>query len=186
MPVPVFAVGEVLTAANMNQVGLWKIASGPLSGTATNFAGCFPTDYTNFRIVVDQITLSAAPADLYWQLLSGTTAHTANYRWAFLGINAGGTSQNATQNSSQSEGFTGVSINSFAGAAVGSFTMDVFNPNVAERTYCHTSAIGVETSTTVRYGSSHNVSQTAYDGIRFLTNSATTVTGNVTIYGYRT
>jgi hypothetical protein len=186
MPVPNFSPGEVLTANAMDQVGLWKVASGALSGTATNFAGCFPTDYTNFRIVVDQIALSAAPATLYWQLLDGTTAHTIEYRWAFLGISAGGVNQNSTQNSNQTAGFTGVTINTLAGAVVASFTMDVFNANVAQRTYCHTSAIALETSTTIRYGSTHNIAQTAFDGIRFLTDSATTVTGKVTVYGYRT
>ena len=83
MPVPKFAVGEVLTAQAINQVGLWKIASNFLSGTATNFAGCFPTDYTNFRIVIDQIVFDTAPAELYYQFLNGTTAVNSNYRWAF-------------------------------------------------------------------------------------------------------
>jgi hypothetical protein len=186
MPVPDFSPGEVLTAAAMDSIGLWKIASGPLSSTATNFAGCFPTDYNNFRIVVDQITLSATSSSLYWQVLNGTTAQASNYRWAFLGINAGGTSQNAVQNTNQSAGFTGITITSLAGSKVSSLTMDVFNANIAEITYCHTSAISLQTSTTIRYGTSHQIDSTAFDGIRFLTDSATTFTGNVTIYGYRT
>jgi len=185
MPVPIFAVGEVLTAANMNQVGLWKIASGPLSGSATNFVGCFPTDYNNFRIVVDQVTLSAAPAELFYQFLNGTTAVNSNYRYAFLGLNALNTSQNANQSTVQTVAWTGIGIDSNPNLVLSTLTMDVIGPNIAARTLAHTSAIYFSGSNAFRYGVTMNNATTAFDGIRFLTNTATTATGNVTIYGYR-
>ena len=79
MPVPDFSPGEVLTAAAMDSIGLWKVASGTLSGTATNFVGCFTSDYTNYRIVVDGITFNTT-GDVYIQFLNNTTPNaTANY-----------------------------------------------------------------------------------------------------------
>jgi hypothetical protein len=185
MPVPIFAVGEVLTAANMNQVGLWKIASGPLSGTATNFEDCFPTDYDNFRIVIDQIVFDTAPADLYYQFLNGTTAAASNYRWGFLGLTVSNVNRD-NNSTSATECFTGVNITSFPNLVLGTLTMDVIGPNIAARTFAHTSAVGFVATNYFRYGVTLNNATTAFDGIRFLTNTAATVTGNVTIYGYRT
>jgi hypothetical protein len=186
MPVPNFSPGEVLTANAMDQVGLWKIASGALSGTATNFAGCFPTDFTNFRIVIDQIVFDAAPAELYYQFLNGTTAVNSNYRYAYLGLNALNTSQNANQNTVQTVAWTGIGINAFPNLVLATLTLDVIAPNVASRTFAHTSAIYFDSTNAFRVGLSMNNATTAFDGIRFLTNSAAQFTGKVTIYGYRT
>jgi hypothetical protein len=185
MPVPDFSPGEVLTAAAMDSIGLWKIASGPLSSTATNFAGCFPTDYNNFRIVVEQISFSAAPAELYYQFLNGTTAVNSNYRWGFLGLTVANASRNINEGTVQAQCFSGVNITLFPNLVLSTLTMDVIGPNIAERTFAHTSAIGFEPTNFFRYGITMNNATTAFDGIRFLTNSAATVTGNVTIYGYR-
>jgi len=186
MPVPNFSPGEVLTANAMDQVGLWKVASGPLSGTATNFAGCFPTDFVNFRIVIDQIVFDASPAELYYQFLNGTTAVNSNYRWAFVGLTANNLGKNANESTVQTQCFTGVSITSFANLVLSTLTMDVIGPNIANRTFAHTSAIGFESTNMFRYGVTMNNATTAFDGIRFLTNSAAQFTGKVTVYGYRT
>jgi hypothetical protein len=186
MPVPDFSPGEVLTAAAMDSIGLWKVASGALSSTATNFVDCFPTDYTNFRIVIDQIVFDAAPAELYYQFLNGTTAVNSNYRYAYLGLNASNASQNANQNTVQTVAWTGIGIGSFPNLVLSTLTLDVIAPNVASRTFAHTSAIYFATTNAFRVGLSMNNATTAFDGIRFLTDSATNVTGNVTIYGYRT
>jgi hypothetical protein len=186
MPVPDFSPGEVLTAAAMDSIGLWKIASGALSGTATNFVDCFPTDYTNFRIVIDQIVFDASPAELYYQFLNGTTAVNSNYRWAFVGLTANNLGKNANESTVQTQCFTGVSITSFANLVLSTLTMDVIAPNVAARTFAHTSAIGFESTNMFRYGVTMNNATTAFDGIRFLTNSAAQFTGKVTVYGYRT
>lgn len=78
MPVPVFSTGEVLTAANMNAVGLWRItgctvtSAGGTAATASNgvitvgtnntsltISSAFSSDFTNYRIVINGITGSA-------------------------------------------------------------------------------------------------------------------------------
>jgi hypothetical protein len=47
---PDFSSGAVLTAAQMNSVGLWKVASGSLSTATTNFQGCFTSDYRDIAL----------------------------------------------------------------------------------------------------------------------------------------
>jgi hypothetical protein len=168
-----------------NDSGLVLVTSGTLSSTATNFALCFPANFRNFRIVVDQVVFDTAPAELYYQFLNGTTAVNSNYRWAFLGLTANNLGKNANESSVQAQCFTGVSITSFANLVLSTLTMDVIGPNIAARTFAHTSAIGFESTNMFRYGVTMNNATTAFDGIRFLTNSAATFTGNVTVYGYR-
>jgi hypothetical protein len=184
MPVPDFSPGEVLTASAMDSVAMWRVGSGTLSGTATNIVGCFSSDFTNYRIVIDSIVFSTA-ADLYWQLLDGTTPNTGQYRWGYLGINAFGTTGNSNSNGSN-QAYTGVTVSAGEdGTLRSSLTMDIFGPNLAQRTFANNHAFAYIAANALRIGiSMHNV-QTAYDGIRFLTASGATVTGNVTIYGYR-
>jgi hypothetical protein len=185
MPVPVFAVGEVLTAADMNQIGLYKVASGTLSSTATNFVGCFTSNYRNYRIVVDQISLSAT-GEIFWRTLSGTTAETSGYRFAYLGY----TTQAATANSNNNAAAvasTGFSTSTIVdNVIIGSFTMDIFGPAIAQRTFSQNHAYSFPNGNAFRIGGCLQNNSSAYDGIQFLTNSAVTMSGNVTIYGYRT
>jgi hypothetical protein len=128
----------------------------------------------------------ASPAELYYQFLNGTTAVNSNYRWAFVGLTANNLGKNANESTVQTQCFTGVSITSFANLVLSTLTMDVIGPNIANRTFAHTSAIGFESTNMFRYGVTMNNATTAFDGIRFLTNSAAQFTGKVTVYGYRT
>ena len=185
MPVPDFSPGEVLTAGAMDSIGLWKVAEGTLSSTATNIVGCFSSNFRNYRIILDQVSLSSS-GDLYWQPLDGTTPDATNHRWAFLGANALGTAQNANQNTTQVAAYAGISYTSSVDNLIlATLTMDIMGPFIAQRTFAHTSAISFSTTNTFRYGMSMNNTLTAYDGIRFLTQTATTMAGNYTVYGYR-
>jgi hypothetical protein len=181
---PDFSVGQVLTSATMNKVGLWLVADGALSTATTDFVSCFNDDYRNYRIVISDITFNAT-GDLLFRMLSGSTpaAGATDYQWAFTGLtNASGATNSA--NTGTSFGFTGVSNNGANNIAIGGVSMDVYTPKIAIRTMVTASSVTYPTTFSHRHGMAvHNLT-TAYDGIRFLTNSATTVTGNVRIYGY--
>jgi hypothetical protein len=183
MSFPSFATGEVLTAADMNAVGMWRVGGGALSGSATNFVGCFTSEYTDYRIVLDSLSVSAT-ADIYWQMLDGSTPVTsANYSWGVYGITENNTALNSAFAGSTS-GFTGFTSN-LGSVVVGGASMDVYGPQLAQRTLCTVSAIGYFSAFFSRQGFSHHNLTNAYTGIRFLTASAATMTGNVSIYGYR-
>jgi hypothetical protein len=183
MPVPDFSPGEKLTAAAMDSIGLWKVASGTLSTATTNFVGCFTSDYTNYRIVIDSLNFSGT-GDLYWQLLTGTTVESGNnYKWAMTGLTESGLATNSATAAS-TRGYTGATSQT-ASLVLSSSTMDVLGPNLAQRTLCMVAASGLEAAYYHRTGWAQYNQTNAYDGIRFTTATAVTVTGNVTIYGYR-
>jgi hypothetical protein len=185
MPVPDFSPGEVLTAAAMDSIGLWKVASGTLSGTATNFVGCFTSDYTNYRIVIDSITFNTT-GDVYIQFLNGTTPNaTANYQWAYSGLIVTGTNA-PSSGSGQTVAYTGTTVSAAFNQTMASITMDVFAPqSVSQRTFATIDATGYGTNFYGRNGMIEQNELLAFNGIRFLTAGAATFTGNVTIYGYR-
>jgi hypothetical protein len=184
MPVPDFSPGEVLTAAAMDSIGLWKVASGTLSSTATNFVGCFTDDYRNYRIVIESLNFNAS-GDVYIQLLTGTTPETsAAYFWAYRGINASGTAADNV-NTSQTFAYTGCSNTGANGVEISAASIDVYNPKLAQRTFFTANASGYVTNFYTRNGMMELNSTSAYDGIRFLTIGGVNVTGQVRIYGYR-
>jgi hypothetical protein len=183
MTYPSFTAGEVLRAADMNAVGLWRVGGGALSGSTVNFAGCFTSDYTDYRIVIDSVSFSAS-SDLYWRLLSGTTpASSADYGWSVTGLTdaSGGTSSAA---SAQTIGYTGASSNT-ASLIIAACSLDVYGPQLAQRTFVTSSAVGYASAFYHRTGMSYYNLTNAYNGIQFTTLSANTFTGNVSIYGYR-
>jgi len=188
MAIKTFTTGEVLTASDTNTYlansGLVYVTSGALSSTATNFAGCFTSTYTNYRIVIDSLAFNAT-GYLYFQFLTGTTPETgANYFWALPGLKATGVAYTSAQQT-QTLGYFGTGNAGANNLIIGSCCYDIYGPQLAQRTLLTGQGAGVDSEYFSHVGmNSHNLA-TAYTGIRVLTNSATTVTGNVTIYGYR-
>jgi hypothetical protein len=189
MAIKTFTTGEVLTAADTNTYlansGLTYITSGALSSTATNFAGCFSSTYTNYLITLDNLEMNGT-GDIYLRMLSGTTAITgADYFWAFVGLNDAGTGVNSN-GGSQTLGFTGFSQASANNLAIGASKIDVFAPFLAKRTFFKSATVAFPSgSTATRDGVVRHNLTTSYDGIQFLSAAATTMGGTVTIYGYR-
>ena len=186
MTFPSFSAGEVLRATDMQAVGLWRVGGGPLSTAITDFVGVFTSDYTNYRIVIDSVTVSA-PADIYFRMLNGSTPATgANYDYAMTSINSAGGAANVIA-TSDNWGFTGLSITGAGGGIIfGACSIDIFSPQLNQRTPLTSNAVGVIAGS---YGSrvgmsAHNFAG-VYNGIRIDTRSAVTLTGNVSIYGYR-
>jgi hypothetical protein len=187
MAIKTFTTGEVLTASNTNTYlansGLVYVANGPLATATTNFEGVFTSTFRDYRIIIDSPNFASA-GDIYIRMLLGATPNTtSNYAWAYRGLFENNTSadSNGTANT---VGFTGVS-NSIGAVVLSGLSMDIYGPQLAQRTLVTSNAIAYSAS---GFGSRvgmtmHNVT-TAFDGIQFLTLGAT-VTGNVTIYGYR-
>jgi hypothetical protein len=187
MAIKTFTTGEVLTASDTNTYlansGLVYITSGALSSTATNFAGCFTSTFNNYRIVIDGINVSAS-ADIYIQFLNGTTPKTTNsYFWAYTGLRIDGVAMN-TNSSNNTKAYTGIS-STVGGLVLGSGSLDIFGPQQTQRTWISGSSVGYETDYVTHSGMALWNGTESFDGFRVLTQSASTVTGNVTIYGYR-
>ena len=172
-------------APAQNPQGLELITTGALSGSATNFVGCFSSTYDNYKIVVQTIKVSG-PADIYIRMLNGTTPlANSSYYYNVFGYDNNGTLVNQPSVGLVSYMFTGVSLSSTTAQA--SAVFDVMTPNLV--------------LTTTLMGQSHSYSgtpnwrsktfsclqqdDTSFDGIRFATLSSETMTGTATIYGYR-
>jgi len=185
MPVPDFSPGEVLTASAMDAIGLWRVGGGALSGSTTNFAGVFTNDFDNYRIVMSNLSLSAN-ADIYWSGLVGTTPSvSADYSFAYLGLTAANVQLNAS-NTASTLGYTGFTASGgVGGIIVGSVSMDVYAPKLAQRTFITSNASGYASNFYGRQGMSHFNLTTAFDGIQFSTGGAPTMSGTINIYGYR-
>lgn len=184
-----FAAGDVLTASNVNTYltngGLVYITSGALSGATTNFTSCFSSTYDNYRIVVDKAQETAS-GDMAIRMLVGTTATTAAYYFASNGLDFGGTARNVLGNNT-SYAYAGFTTGAGgASIAIGSITMDIYNPNQANRTTAtFQGSSNNADNTTIQSGTWRLNDTTAYDGIQFLNTGAGNNGGQVTIYGYR-
>jgi len=165
--------------------GLVYITSGSLSGTTTNFVGCFTSTYDNYRIVLSSCSMSG-DGDIYWRGLVGSTAGTtADYSFAMNGLITSGTSFNAT-NAAASLGYTGVSaVGGVGNVIVGSSSIDFYGPKLTQRTFATVNGMGYYSGFYGRSGMTHFNLTTSFDGIQFLSATASTMSGTVTIYGYR-
>lgn len=180
MPVPVFTVGEVLTAANMNRVGLWLIKTQTFTNTNNvDVVDVFSSDFQNYKV-----TITAHG--------SGSVLRSLRLRYR----NSGGVAQNndyytkGWYNFGTLTGYAPAAQNHFYVGDVfnnsqypGHYEIDIFNPNAASRTAAVSS--GVETFNTYVYGfnNTHAVA-TAYTGLN-LTPDNDNITGTIRVYGYR-
>jgi hypothetical protein len=181
MTFPSFSAGEVLRATDMNAVGMWRVGGGALSGTATNFVGCFTSDYTNYRIVIDSISLSGN-GDISFQYLSGSTPNAATqYRMAFTGLKTSGTNT-FTNNNGATSSYAGITIVGVTDVCAG-LVMDVTSPQLNTRKSAFITASGIDGDFYTRTGVSVYATQAIFDGIRFF--STQNMGGTVSIYGYR-
>ena len=188
MAIKTFTDNTTLPASDINTYlansGLVYVAGGSLSTATTDFVGCFSSTYTNYRIVIDQIAWSGS-GDIYFRMLSGSTPYTlADYYWAYNGLNILGTASNSNGNA-QTLGFLGAENNGANNLAVGSLSFDIYAPNASQRTLFEGIGASVITDFASKSGIAIHNQLVAYTGIRLLTNSAVTMTGNVNIYGYR-
>ena len=183
MPVPDFSPGEVLTAAAMDQVGLWLVKTQTITSAAStqDITGCFNSDFANYRVVIEGFTASSITGTQI-QMLVGSTPTTANYYWSAIEITTAGSvtgtgGNNVSSASTQIIGFT-----TPAGASI-----EFYSPQKAIRTSFTSNGIDMRSlGAPFRYASGFQDSNTQFDGFRILTGGAPTITGGtVRVYGYR-
>lgn len=192
MPVPVFSVGETLTSAAMNAVGIWRITTctasfaGGTAGTASNgvitigtnntsvtISNAFSSSFNNYLIIWQGGTMSGDTA-LKCQLGSTTTGYYGSYVYSLY---TGTTTTAAGDNNASSFTYVG---GGNASAAMASFNL--YGPNTATRTYCDASDIGYGTQFG-RY-SGIEISSTQHTGFSLIPFSGTMSSGTIRVYGY--
>ena len=175
---PVFSAGQVLTAAQLNAVGLWLINTTTFTATNTiNFDNVFTSDFRNYRIVYDFTSDDNGQAEVRMRVGGVTTSGGTDYAWSrFYKTTTTAPADNGGSNTQAYGVFTSTSTadSGMAGA------WDVFRPQLAARTIWN----GVSAYTTLFEGGyiRHNLA-TAYDG--FAITAGGLKTGVIRVYGYR-
>jgi len=171
-------------APAQNPMGLELITTGVLSTATTNFQSCFTSTYRNYRVIVDSPTMSSA-GDFYIRYLTGTSTPSSgsNYYWAYRGINSAAASADNTA-SANAHGYMGWSA---AGAGgTGGISVDIYQPNLAVTTIATINASSLGSGVyVVRNGQVAWDAATVFTGFQITSAGAATLTGNVSIYGYR-
>jgi hypothetical protein len=177
MPVPDFSPGEVLTAAAMDSIGLWKIANGTLSAT-TNVNNAFTSDYLNYRIVIATASTSAS-ADIGLRLrVGGADNSTSNYSEAGQRSGFNTTAPTSIGRLNQ----TGFNIGRVHGTdTIGGIVVDIFNPQSSAVKISWTSQ-SIDSQFLQNMGGFFN-GTTSFDGFTLF--GPATWTGTWAVYGYR-
>jgi len=179
MTFPVFALGDVLNASDMNAVGLWLVATGSNSNTTSLVIdNCFSADYAHYRIVFTATGGAAGTADAFVQFRVGTTPTATNYFYnTIFSSNTAGPSRAyaASQTSGQIGNF---------GLERSAFICDVYNPQVAASTNWVTQWQGWgSTANFVGTTQGYQTSSNQHTGFQITCSSA--FTGTARVYGYR-
>lgn len=194
MPLTTYTIGEVLTAASLNDNftfaaanpvatagALVYITGGTAPGTSAtlSFNSCFSATYKNYLVVSNLYTSAAAQQLLYAKMrLSGTDASTNyDYNITYTTASAGPTRDNGTGGTLGL--FFGYCTNN-AGGSVASFTLA--NPAIASATSIVSQANSDGTGYQTLVGGATHTTATAYDGVTFSVNGGN-LTGDVRIYG---
>ena len=183
---PTFTSGAVLTAAQMNAIGLWQVGSTTAtSGTTAQVLGCFTTDYDAYKIIVNDIRTVAA-ASFTLQLLQGSTAVATNYGWAASRVDYAGALTGTGSGITPLVGAWATQITNSTTSAT-SFTMEIQNPFLSQYTYAQWEATdnrGGSGYARVMGGGTH-ASATSCTGIRFTLTASSITNMNINVYGYR-
>jgi hypothetical protein len=182
MPVPDFSPGEVLTAAAMDSIGLWKVAEfSATSGTQLVCNNAFNNDFLNYRVLINLRT-SGAAGNVTFQLGSSNSL----YRYGVLEIRTvgSGTNQYGSGITSTSSAIIGPR---FDAGNQSSASMDIFAPNIAQQTTWSLNSMTTigDNATGPFVGGGWHVSSVAYPNITFFLSAGAIVQMNVRVYGYR-
>jgi len=178
MPVPDFSPGEVLTAAAMDSIGLWRVASGSFTNVPTVDITGFSSTFDFYRLTFTSLRTTSGNTAINAQYMNGgTLRNTAYYASSFFTSYLGTSGVLTTTNNGASFLFSHADSggNNICTWDIRGFTSS--NGNMTGQ-YWDSGAARL-----VQAGGYRNVSETN-DRIRL-----TAVSGNITgfwrLYGYR-
>ena len=180
---PSFTAGSVLTAAQMNAVGLWLVKTDTItSGASKEITSVFSSDYENYRIIISNIRTSATTT-VYFRI--GTAAGTIYYYNGQYGTYGSATITGISGQGTTWVDTTGVGTSTNESA----LEIEVYQPQMAKNTGY---VMRGTDPRTVGGGGNRSVSGFVNDSIQYtsfslLTTGAgpTFTSCNVAVYGYR-
>lgn len=177
---PVFTTGAVLTAAQMNKIGLWHITTvSPTPATVVAVNSCFTSDFTNYLIMCSPIGAASA-TDIRIRLRAGATPSTVEYYMTNIFASAGSISSTSENAQSSWRGIYGGANQGLYGL----LSFDVYSPQVASSVsrYAMQSSGWDGSFVTNRSATGMHAQVVSYDG--FDLSAATNITATISVYGY--
>jgi hypothetical protein len=174
---PVFYSGDVLTAAQMNSVGLWHIKSQAVTGTPTSVTvtNAFNADYENYRILVTGITPTASDS---WRLMIGSGRTSGHYGVMQYDPSTGAAGSIKTNNAASI-----YCILNQSNVNNAQFSCDILSPFLATRTTMIGEGFG--RLYYCDFGGADD-SLNSYTSFTLTVDGAGTMSGGtITVYGYR-
>lgn len=176
---PDFVAGQVLTAAQMNKIGLWLIKVEAIGTAVSSVAvsAAFSTDYDNYLVIVSGGVASTTNA---LNLTLGSTATGYYYGQMLVASYAaasitGANAQNTTSWPSVIRGTT----NSLNGR------FELMQPFAAKNTHILYGNAASTTTGTFSLGGGYLADTTSYTAFTLTTSTGTMTGGNIYVYGYR-
>ena len=186
---PEFSTGAVLTAAQMNQIGLWRVTpTGATNGTvnadgtvtignavaSVTVSGCFDSTFRNYKVQVSGPGSASNDSNLIMTLNGGASDY---YGGLIYGTSTGGNPLFAGVNAAANWPFMG-----YCSVASGIIlTMDVFGPNLAEYTAIQSMYVNIGGHGTFTGMRGTN---TQHTGFTLQPTTGTITGGTITVYGY--
>jgi hypothetical protein len=171
----VFTTGQVLTAAQMNAVGLWLVKSQAVGSgvSSVTVTGAFSADYDNYKITYTDGVSSVAAIDMNLQLngATGSDYDTVLFYASFGAASASVASTTSTSFAWSGQGNSGGNV----------VYVDLLKPFLAQPTryLAEFWAGGVGWAQ-----GRHNLA-TSYTGFSIFPASGTLTGGTIRVYGYR-
>lgn len=188
MSFPSFSVGEVLTASDMNAVGLWHLNTTSFSGaTQVDFTNVFTAAYDSYKIVFHQWQATVGENHFLRLRNSGGVISTTDYM-----TNRNEQSSTTLSGVLVGGGFSTTFFPTFivgtsfdANAQVTGY-LDVMRPNQSAFTMINGQFSRVDGSGGWNVVTAGFYRQTTVcTGFSLIRNSTATMTGKVSVYGYR-
>ena len=178
---PDFSVGQVLTAAQMNAVGLWLVKTQTIGSAVSSVtvSNAFSADFDNYLI---QVSGGSASTGTYVRMQLGSK--TTGYNFGiFIGAGFGTASGNATFAAT----VTGTGINYLGYGSSNGITasITVLSPNLAKNTVVQAQVTPHATNSGFGATSAWINDTTQYTAFNLLTESGTFTGGTIRVFGYR-
>lgn len=178
MGFPVFAPGDILTAADMNAAGWWLMKSDTVAAASSTHicSNAFSSAYTDYLIIIRGLTLTTGSTTAYTMQLrgAGTTA-TTNY-----------TSAGQSDNYAAATRVVGAASSWYAGAITSNTIHQAYywisNPQTAARTTAYLT--WASEGTTGQVGAFQN-STTQFDSFVLTPGASTFSAGTIRVYGFK-
>jgi hypothetical protein len=176
---PDFVAGSILTAAQMNAIGMWEIKSDTI-GTAVASAtvtSVFTTDYQTYKIVVSGVSFSTAGTAVYLKLNNSTGS--TYYGNMIYNVPTSGSLAGVSAINGSNLGFF---VTTSSSSGLNDFEVTIGNPFTATTSNCFGTYAGRSYNGSVGTHDSNAASSTGF----ILAPGAGTMTGGtIRIYGYR-